>query len=190
VDGAIENIDIPEVDLSQITEPTITLNTGFLSVKNQAGNETQFEVNPSVAGFSVPVIYTDNAFRPTQETMLVNKAYVDEEIKDAVDDIDLTPYLKKDGSVLITNTLNYETVPALNDAMNIPNLGYVDSQDQARLRRDGSDAMTGNLNLGSNKIEGLINGVLESDCMTKGYIDGQDSVLQGAIDSLETSKIS
>ena len=65
VDGAIENIDIPEVDLSQITEPTITLNTGFLSVKNQAGNETQFEVNPSVAGFSVPVIYTDNAFRPS-----------------------------------------------------------------------------------------------------------------------------
>jgi len=63
VDDAIDTIPVP--DLTQITGDTVTIKTDFLSVKNKVGDETQFEVNPSVAGFSVPVIYTDNLFRPT-----------------------------------------------------------------------------------------------------------------------------
>lgn len=45
------------------------------------------------------------------------------------------------------------------------------------VKKDGSVTMTGSLNLGSNKIQGLVNGVLDTDAMTKGYIDGADEVL-------------
>lgn len=45
------------------------------------------------------------------------------------------------------------------------------------VKKDGSVTMTGALNLGSNKIQGLVNGVLDTDAMTKGYIDGADEVL-------------
>ena len=79
--------------------------------------------------------------------------------------------------MLLTGTLKYESVPALFDALDIPNLSYVDSQDTARLKKDGSENMTGNLNMGGNKITNIINGVLETDVMTKGYIDGVDAVL-------------
>jgi hypothetical protein len=39
--------------------------------------------------------------------------------------------------------------------------------------------MTGNLQMGGNKITNIVNGVVSSDVMTKGYIDGADAALQG-----------
>ena len=70
---------------------------------------------------------------------------------------DLTPYLKKDGSELITGTLSYGGVPGLLDPLNIPNLGYVNSQDLDRLKKDGTDPMTGALNMGGFKVTNLAN---------------------------------
>jgi len=128
--------------IDTLTGDTLTLESDFLTIKNKAGDETQFEINPSVGAFSVPVIYTDNLFRPTQDAMLVNKVYVDEEIKDAVDAIpepDLTPFLKKDGTV----------------------------------------AMTGALDMGTNKLINLTTGVNPTESVNKGYVDGEDAVLQG-----------
>jgi hypothetical protein len=54
-------------------------------------------------------------------------------------------------------------------------------------KADGSVSMTGDLNLGNNKIIGVINGVNDNDVMNKGYIDGEISVLQGLIDNLGTA---
>jgi hypothetical protein len=128
--------------IDTLTGDTLTLEADFLAIKNKAGTETQFEVNPSVAAFSVPVIYTDSDFRPTQDAMFANKVYVDEEIKDAVDAIpepDLTPFLKKDGTV----------------------------------------AMTGALDMGTNKLINLTTGVNPTESVNKGYVDGEDAVLQG-----------
>jgi hypothetical protein len=79
---------------------------------------------------------------PTLDLQASTKKYVDDKVA-AIPSTDVTPYLKKDGTV----------------------------------------TMTGALNLGSNKIQGLINGVLSTDAVTKGYIDGADSVLQGQIDA-------
>jgi hypothetical protein len=141
VDDSIDAIPLP--DLTQITGDTVTIKTDFLSVKNKVGDETQFEVNPSVAGFSVPVIYTDNLFRPTQDAMLANKAYVDEAIDD-IPEPDLTPFLKKDGTI----------------------------------------AMTGALDMGTNKLVNLTTGVNPTESVNKGYVDGEDAVLQGQIDNL------
>jgi hypothetical protein len=131
VDDAIDAIPVP--DLTQITGDTVTIKTDFLSVKNKVGDETQFEVNPSVAGFSVPVIYTDTLFRPTQDAMLVNKAYVDEAIDD-IPEPDLTPFLKKDGTVAMTAPLDMGTNKIINLTTGVNptesvNKGYVDGED-------------------------------------------------------------
>jgi hypothetical protein len=72
--------------------------------------------------------------------MLANKVYVDEEIAEAIDSIpepDLTPFLKKDGTV----------------------------------------AMTGTLDMGTNKLINLTTGVNPTESVNKGYVDGEDSVL-------------
>lgn len=44
-------------------------------------------------------------------------------------------------------------------------------------------APTGALAMAGQKITGIINGVLSTDVMTKGYIDGADTTLQGNIDN-------
>ena len=44
-------------------------------------------------------------------------------------------------------------------------------------------APTGALAMNNQKITGIINGVLSTDVMTKGYIDGADTTLQGNIDN-------
>ena len=49
---------------------------------------------------------------------------------------------------------------------------YVDTVDATLLKRDGSNAMTGDLPMGSNKITGLATPANASDASTKGYIDG------------------
>ena len=78
-------------------------------------------------------------------------------------------YLKKSGGIA-TSTLSYSQTPQLIDPLDIPNLGLVISEDERRVLKSG-DTMTGNLNMGGNKITNIINGVLETDVMTKGYID-------------------
>lgn len=40
-------------------------------------------------------------------------------------------------------------------------------------KADGSVTATGNFNMGGHKIQGVVNGVLDTDVMTKGYIDGE-----------------
>jgi hypothetical protein len=140
----------------------------------------------ATTGSSVPV---------TIGTQFATKSYVDEEIKEAIDaidipDPDLTPYLKKDGSELITGTLNYGGVPSLLDPLNIPNLGYVDSQDLDRLKKDGTDPMTGALNMGGFKVTNLANPGLPMDATTKSYVDGEISALDGRITNVESSVIS
>jgi len=69
--------------------------------------------------------------------MLVNKVYVDEEIKTAIDDIpepDLTPYVKKDGTVAMTAPLDMGTNKIINLTTGVNptesvNKGYVDGED-------------------------------------------------------------
>jgi hypothetical protein len=60
---------------------------------------------------------------------------------------------------------------------------YVDSQvagaGTGDFKANGTVAMTGNLQMGGNKITGIINGANSTDVMTKGYIDGADAALQG-----------
>lgn len=73
---------------------------------------------------------------PTLDLQASTKQYVDDKVA-AIPSTDVTPYLKKDGTV----------------------------------------TMTGALNLGTNKIQGLVTGVLSTDAVTKGYVDGVDGVL-------------
>ena len=49
---------------------------------------------------------------------------------------------------------------------------YVDTADATLLKRDGSNAMTGDLPMGDNKITGLATPTATTDASTKAYVDG------------------
>ena len=57
---------------------------------------------------------------PNDLNELVNKSYVDQKVSQAGGSVDLTPYLKKDGSVLMTNdfNLNNNQIKNVKDAIN------------------------------------------------------------------------
>ena len=57
---------------------------------------------------------------PNDLNELVNKSHVDQKVSQAGGSIDLAPYLKKDGSVLITNdfNLNNNQIKNVKDASN------------------------------------------------------------------------
>jgi Phage T7 tail fibre protein len=61
---------------------------------------------------------------------------------------------------------------------------YTDTQDNLRLKRDGTQAMTGNLPMGGNKITGLGTPTDPTDAVTKAYTDaGIASANQSAADA-------
>jgi hypothetical protein len=45
------------------------------------------------------------------------------------------------------------------------------------LKKDGTVAMTGALDMGTNKIINLTTGVNPTESVNKGYVDGEDAVL-------------
>ncbi|WP_155300722.1 hypothetical protein [Deinococcus kurensis] len=120
-----------------------------------------------------------NLAEPTLTTDGATKNYVDTRVAA----IDLTPYLKKDGTVAMTGALNMgnftigslATPAAATDAAN---KGYVDGQVGSvntalgnYLKRDGTLAMTGALNMGGQKITNQAEPTAAQDSATKNYVD-------------------
>ena len=97
---------------------------------------------------------------PTSDTDAATKKYVDDTIPDT------SSFVKKDGSVSMTNNLNLGNKKIVGLATPTTNTDaatkkYVDDNTGAPdlsdyLEKDGTVAMTGNLNVGNNKIEILV----------------------------------
>ena len=67
--------------------------------------------------------------KPNDFNELVNKSYVDQKVSQAGGSVDLAPYLKKDGSVVMTNDLNLNN----NKLINLKDA--IDNQDATTLKQ-------------------------------------------------------
>ena len=123
---------------------------------------------------------------PTSNTDATTKQYVDTSISTAVVGVagripDVSNFLKKDGSVLMTGNLNLGNKKIVSLATPTSNTDaatkkYVDDNAGSTdltdyLKKDGSVAMTGELNGGSNKIINIGKPLQNSDAATKKYVD-------------------
>ena len=112
---------------------------------------------------------------PTLNTDAANKKYVDDSIPDT------SSFIKKDGSITMTNNLNLGNKKIIGLATPTTNTDaatkkYVDDNTGAPdlsdyLEKDGTVTMTGNLNVGNNKIINLSKPTQDNDAVTKDYAD-------------------
>jgi len=83
--------------------------------------------------------------------------------------------------------LNAQNQPIINlanpnNAQDAATKSYVDTQDNLRLKRDGTDAMTGNLSMGGFKVTGLGTPTTGTDGTTKTYVDAGDAAVTAYAD--------
>ena len=116
---------------------------------------------------------------PTSNTDAATKKYVD----DNAGSPDLSDYLEKDGTVTMTGNLNLgnNKIAGLESPFSgtdAANKNYVDVKFagsrlylSSYLKRNGSTAMTGELNGGGNKIINIGKPLQNSDAATKDYVD-------------------
>ena len=114
---------------------------------------------------------------PDDSNELVNKSYVDRKVSQAGGSVDLTPYLKRDGTVSVTENLNMSLNKIIDcgqptGARDVTNKAYVDSEVGKKpdinqvILRDGSNTMTSVLDMNNQRIINLGNATHNQDAMT------------------------
>ncbi|CAH3140223.1 unnamed protein product [Porites evermanni] len=137
---------------------------------------------------------------PTASTDAATKKYVDDKTSSGGSSgspLDLSNYLKKDGSVAMTGNLNLGNKKIVGLATPTSNTDaatkkYVDDNSGSPdlsdyLEKDGTVAMTGNLNLGNNKIVNLSDPTTDQQAANRGWVlptQDTDSVNKGYVDNL------
>ena len=114
---------------------------------------------------------------PDDSNELVNKSYVDQKVSQAGGSVDLTPYLKRDGTVSVTGNLNMSLNKIIDcgqptGTRDVTNKAYVDSEVGKKpdinqvILRDGSNTMTSNLDMNNQRIINLGNATHNQDAIT------------------------
>ena len=114
---------------------------------------------------------------PDDSNELVNKSYVDRKVSQAGGSIDLTPYLKRDGTVSVTGNLNMSLNKIIDcgqptGTRDVTNKAYVDSEVGKKpdinqvILRDGSNTMTSVLDMKNQRIINLGNATHNQDVIT------------------------
>ena len=116
---------------------------------------------------------------PTDLNDATNKKYVDDTL--LLNNVAMSNYLKKDGSVAMTGNLNVGSKKIVSLATptsdtDAATKNYVDDNTVAPdlsdyLEKDGTVAMTGNLNVSNNKIVNLGKPTQDNDAVNKDYAD-------------------
>jgi len=197
VDDAIDSLVIPDPDLtgyvktdgtSTITRPLLYDNSVFIANPLELTHKTYVDTKLSLGGGTMLGALTLSG-PPLNPLEAATRRYVDDSIA-AIDipEPPLDEYLALEGGTmtgdLVLNANPSQPLGAVTKQYADSLVAGVGSGD---FKADGSVSMTGDLNLGNNKIIGVINGVNDNDVMNKGYIDGEISVLQGLIDNLGTA---
>ena len=114
---------------------------------------------------------------PDDSNELVNKSYVDQKVSQAGGSVDLTPYLKRDGTVSVTGNLNMSLNKIIDcgqptGTRDVTNKAYVDSEVGKKpdinqvILRDGSNTMTSVLDMNNQRIINLGNATHNQDAIT------------------------
>ena len=114
---------------------------------------------------------------PDDSNELVNKSYVDQKVSQGGGSVDLTPYLKRDGTVSVTGNLNMSLNKIIDcrqptGTRDVTNKAYVDSEVGKKpdinqvILRDGSNTMTSVLDMNNQRIINLGNATHNQDAIT------------------------
>ena len=120
----------------------------------------------------------------SNDTSAVNKAYVDQKVSQAGGSVDLTPYLKRDGTVSVTGKFDFgdniiTRIGNGTQSTDVVNKGYIDTELFAKpnvnqvVLLDGSQDMAGNLNMSLNKIIDCGQPTGTRDVTNKAYVDSE-----------------
>ena len=114
----------------------------------------------------------------------VNKNYIDTEITKVHQNLDLTPFLRKDGQRAMTGSLNMNGNQIIRlkepvSSSDASTKGYTDRKiDNIQkidttlfIKKDGSVPMAADLDMGTHKIENVKQPTSNTDVATKGYLD-------------------
>ena len=155
---------------------SLYLNTFFFDLNTNDGKiEAQNPIDMMDQKISNLAEGTDNSDAITKhqlETGLAPKA----------DKTELASYLKRDGSISITSDFDFgdnkiTKVGNGSQSTDVVNKGYIDTALAAKpnvnqvILRDGSQDMTGNLNMSQKKIVNLADPTGRNDATGKGYVD-------------------
>ena len=155
---------------------SLHLNTFFFDLNTNDGKiEAQNPIdmkNQKILGVKDPILHSDAS----------NKFYVDSSLNFKADKTELANYLKKDGSISVTSDFDFGNNKISNLAEGTSNSDAVTKhQLQTGLSskpntnqvvlRDGSQDMTGNLNMSQKKIVNLADPTGRNDATGKGYVD-------------------
>ena len=121
---------------------------------------------------------------PKYGNSAVNKNYVDTEMTKVHQNIDLTPFLRKDGQRAMTGSLNMNGNQIIRlkepvSSSDASTKGYTDRKiDNIQkidttlfIKKDGSVPMAADLDMGTHKIENVKQPTSNTDVATKGYLD-------------------
>ena len=115
---------------------------------------------------------------PKYGNSAVNKNSVDTEITKVHQNIDLTPFLRKDGLRAMTGSLNMNgnQIIRLKEPVSSSDActkGYTDRTTSLFIKKDGSVPMTGDLDMDNNLIQNVNNPINSDDCSNKKYVDDE-----------------
>ena len=121
---------------------------------------------------------------PKYENSAANKNYVDTEITKVHQNLDLTPFLRKDGQRAMTGSLNMNGNQIIRlkepvSSSDASTKGYTDQKiDNIQkinttlfIKKDGSVPMAADLDMGTHKIINVGQPTTDTDAASKGYID-------------------
>ena len=121
---------------------------------------------------------------PKYGNSAANKNYVDTEITKVHQNLDLTPFLRKDGQQAMTGSLNMNANQIIRlkepvSSSDASTKGYTDRKiDNIQkidttlfIKKDGSVPFSADLDMGRNKIKNLKTPTEDNDAATKSYID-------------------
>ena len=134
---------------------------------------------------------------PDDSNELVNKSYVDQKVSQAggSGSVDLTPYLKKDGSVALTGNLNMSQKRIINCGLasgqfDVTTKSYVDNQFSRCLRLDGSNKMASNLDMNNQRIKNVEDATHNQDAITLKQVNDAVSIISTNSKKYTDQKIS
>ena len=123
---------------------------------------------------------------PKYGNSAVNKNYVDTEITKVHQNLDLTPFLRKDGQRAMTGSLNMNGNQIIRlkepvSSSDASTKGYTDQQisnipptdTSPFLKIDGTRVMTGDLNMSTKKITNLGDPINDKDSINKQYLENK-----------------
>ena len=123
---------------------------------------------------------------PKYGNSAVNKNYVDTEITKVHQNLDLTPFLRKDGQRAMTGSLNMNGNQIIRlkepvSSSDASTKGYTDQKiDNIQkidttlfIKKDGSVPMAADLDMGTHKISNVVNPEFDTDVVNKQYLENK-----------------